>query len=107
MKPEQLKLYNKYKDKDYPTIEFIYIGVDTDGFYCFLYKTESNISFASLEFYNFNPDKIVKDLNLETFINKNGNKFIRDYEWDFYSKESIEESFKPILKDKINNILNR
>ena len=107
MKVEQLKLYNKYKDKDYPTIEFIYIGINKIGYYCFLYKTESNISFLSLERCGLDPDKIVKDLNLETYTNIVGIKYIKNYSWEIYTKVSIENYFKPHLKDKINNILNR
>ena len=107
MKPEQLKLYSKYKDVRSPNREYIYIGIDNEDFYCFLYKTESNISFASLERYGLDPDKIVKDLNLEIGFYSDGDKYIKDYDWQIYLKEHIEIHFKPILKDKLNNILNR
>ena len=108
MKPEQLKLYNKYKNIIYPDIEYIYIGVDKDGFYWFLYKVENVESLVStLKHFALNPDKIIKDLNLKTFINKYGNKYIKGYDWEFYAQKQIETYFKPHLKDKINNIINR
>ena len=106
MKPEQLKLYNKYKNINYPTIEFIYIGI-TNNHYIFLYKNEIiNLSFSNLNVYGLNPDKIAKDLNLE-IVKKYGNKYITCYYLLSYSKEYIETNLKPILKDKLNNILNR
>mgnify|MGYP007100077850 CR=1 FL=1 len=107
MKPEQLKLYNKYKNINYPTIEFIYIGI-TNNHYIFLYKNEIiNLSFSNLNVYGLNPDKIAKDLNLETFIDGYGIKSIKNYSWEIYTKESIEKYFKPHLKDKLKNIINR
>ena len=77
MKSEQLKLYNKYKYKN---------------------------NFISKQFIvqrNLNFDQIVKDLNLE--LNENGN--IKDYEWIWLYKEYLQD-LKPILKDKLINLLN-
>ena len=108
MKVEQLKLYNKYKNTSFPDIEYIYIGIDSENYYSFLIKEKNeNISYAMLIAYDLNPDKIVKDLNLETFIDRYRGKHIKDYNWDIYIKQQIEKYFKPILKDKLNNILNR
>ena len=108
MKVEQLKLYNKYKDIDEKNIEYIYIGVDNYGDYWFIFKNKNNnISFPRLNNYGFNPDKIVKDLNLEIDIDHYGDKYIKGYCWNRCSKQYIETSFRPFLKDKINNIINR
>ena len=108
MKVEQLKLYNKYKDIDKPDKEFIFIGIVNEDYYCFLYKYENyNSLFSRLRRYILDPDKIVKDLNLETGVYSDGNKYIKGYDWICYSKENIEIFLKPLLKDKINNILNR
>ena len=110
MRIEQLKLYNKYKNINInnPNIEYIYIGFDKQNSYCFLYKIEDyNLSFTFLKHYGFEPDKIVKELNLEIFYNKYGDKYIKGYCYNWYKKEKIEKYLKPYLKDKINNILNR
>jgi hypothetical protein len=96
MKVEKLKLYNKYKNINYPDIEFIYIGIDKHKNYCFLFKTNKNLLFSILKSYGFDPDKIVTDLNLETFIKRGGDKCIKGY-WVFYfSKEDIEYGLKSI-----------
>ena len=112
MKIEQLRLYNKYKDIDETNdideknIEYIYIGIDCD--YFFLYKNENSIiSYSLLDYYGFDPNKIIKNLNLETGFYADGNKYITGYDLDFFTKQSVEKYFKPILKDKLNNILNR
>jgi hypothetical protein len=105
-----LKLYNKYKDINNPNTEFIYIGIDNEGDYWFLYKTENanaNTYFAKLKYNGLDPDKIVKELNLETFIYGDSFKFIKGYDYTYCSKEYIEINLKPLLKDKLNNILNR
>mgnify|MGYP006935472601 CR=1 FL=1 len=108
MKPEELKLYNKYKDINNPNRELIYVGINNENYYSFLFKNENfNTTFSYLKYFGLDPDKIVKDLNLETFINEDGNKYIKGYEWEFYVKKRIETYFKPHLKDKINNIINR
>jgi hypothetical protein len=105
MKAENLKLYNKYKHIN--NQESIYIGIGNNGFYWFIYKNNNyNISFSILKRYGFDPEQIVKDLNLETYNNGYGG-YIKEYEWFFFSKEYIETQLKPILKDKLNNILNR
>ena len=107
MKPEQLKLYNKYKDKNYPEIEYIYIGIDSDNeYYWFIYKDECDLFFHTLELYGFNPHKIVNDLNLE-IININNFNYIKGYNWEICPKHFVETNLKPILKDKLNNIINR
>ena len=108
MKVEELKLYNKYKNTERSNTEYIYIGVNNDGFYCFLYKNENSIiSYSLLDYYGFDPNKIIKNLNLETGFYADGNKYITGYDLDFFTKQSVEKYFKPILKDKLNNILNR
>ena len=108
MKVENLKLYNKYKNINYPTIELIYVVIDNENYYTFLYKNQDfDISFSYLKDYGLDLDKIVKDLNIETFINKNGNKLIKGYDVFFYSKEYIKKYLKLILKDKLKNIINR
>ena len=102
-----LKPYNKYKHIDNPNIEYIYIGIDSDNeYYCFLYKSAVNLPFSYLKNRGLNPDKIVKDLNLE-IINEYGEKCIKGCYYLVYSKENVEEYLKPILKDKLNNIINR
>ena len=108
MKPEDLKLYNKYKHINKPNKGLIYIGVDNDGDYWFLYKNKDhNSSFSYLKVYGLNPDKIVEDLNLETFIYGDGIKCIKGYEYEYYSITNIKMYLKPILKDKLKNIINR
>jgi hypothetical protein len=106
MKVKELKLYNKYKNINNPNKELIYIGI-SNNYYFFLYKTVYNTSFSFLKRYGFDPDKIVNDLSLETFIHKNGNKYIKGYDYAFYLKEHIEIYFKQHLKDKLKNIINR
>ena len=104
----KLKLYNKYKHINFPNMEFIYIGIDSEDLYWFLIKDKnSNTSFLMLKGYGFDPDKIVKDLNLEIGVYSNDDKYIKDYNWRLYSKKNIEIHFKPILKDKLKNIINR
>ena len=106
MKVEDLKLYNKYKNIYFSTIEFIYIGIDNKNKYWFLYKNEDCIlKFSTLK--RFDPDKIVKDLKLKTYIDIYGKKYIEGYGYTFYSKKHIKQYFKPILKDKLKNIINR
>ena len=108
MKPQDLKLYNKYKHINNSDTGYIFIGVDDENDYWFLYKDQDfDISFYYLKDYGLDPDKIVNNLNLETFIDEDGYKYIKGYNYVFYTKDYIEEFFKPILKDKINNILNR
>jgi hypothetical protein len=104
----ELKLYGKYKHINNPDKEFIYIGNDNDSDYWFLYKNENSIiSFSSLKDYGFNPSQIIKDLNLEIIIDGSGNKYIKEYKYIFYSKQQIEINLKPLLKDKLKNIINR
>ena len=108
MKVEQLKLYNKYKHIDNPNIEYIYVGIDNQNKYWFLYKSKDfNLWFSTLKDYGLDPDKIVKDLNLEICFNEYGEKYIKGYYFTFCTKEEFEIYFKPILKDKLNNIINR
>jgi hypothetical protein len=117
MKVKQLKLYNKYKDiGDTPNKEFIYVGVDNENDYCFLFKNKDNhgdididTAISTLNHYGLDPDKIVNDLNLETFIKYDNDlyKYIKGYDILFCKKEYIENYLKPILKDKLNNIINR
>ena len=109
MKIKELKLYNKFKYINVSNKEFIYIGNgDNNYFYWFIYKNNNyNISFSLLKRYGFDPDKIVKELNLETGFDVYGNKYIKGYCFTFYSKQQIEKYVKPLLKDKLNNIINR
>ena len=113
MKVKQLKLYNKYKDiGDTPNKEFIYIGVDNENDYCFLFKNKDNhgdidAPISTLNHYGFDPNKITKNLNLEIDIDNDGYKYIKGYDIIWYEKEEIEKYLKPILKDKLNNIINR
>jgi hypothetical protein len=107
MKPEDLKLYNKYRDIREPNIEYIYIGIDNTNNYCFLFKSENCATRQStLKRLGFNIDKIIKNLNLETFINFNHVRYIEKYDWATFKKNEIN-FFKPHLKDKLYNILNR
>jgi hypothetical protein len=96
MKVKDLKLYGKYKDIRFPNREYIYIGISNRDEYWFLYKNEGdNTTSLTLIYYGFNPKQIVKNLNLETFINYNG-KYIKDYDRNYLSKEEIEKYIKPI-----------
>jgi hypothetical protein len=105
MKVEELKLYNKYESIFNPSKKLIYIGIYNDK-YIFLYKNTLSISFNNLKRAGFDPEQIVKDLNLQTEVSK-GKSFIKGYFWVNYSKEQIESFFKPMLKDKLKNIINR
>ena len=108
MKIKELKLYSKYKDINKPNIELIYIGNENDNYYWFLYKhNNGNSSFSILKRYGFDPDKIVKDLNLGICFDKYGFKYIKECKYRYQSKKYIETNLKPILKDKLKNILNR
>ena len=91
MKAEELKLYNKYKHINYPNREYIYVGFDEQNSYCFLYKNKKyNTSFSTLKYRGLNPDKIVKDLNLEIIIDEYCEKHIKEYDYFWYKKEIIE-----------------
>ena len=108
MKLEELKLYSKYKNINNPNIEYIYIGIDKDDGYWFLYKYENTKTyFSTLKRYGFDSDKIVNDLNLEIVVYSSDNKYIKGYDWKYCTKQHIEKHFKPILKDKLKNIINR
>ena len=72
MKPEELKLYQKYKWLEEPT-EYIYIGKNTQN---------------NIYYFLFSHNPINNILTKEFFIERNLN-------------------FKPILKDKLKNIINR
>ena len=107
MKPEELKLYNKYKHINDSNTEFIYIGNDNENYYWFLYKNEDhNLWFSTLNSYGFDPNQIVEELNLE-IIDINDIKYIKGYIWNIFSKKEVENYLKPNLKDKLNNIINR
>ena len=109
MKIEQLKLYNKYIDIE-DNIEYIYIGIGNNNYYCFLYKNENHKQwFSTLNSYGFDSNEIVKELNLEIIdINVvNVIKYIKGYSLNCFSKKEVENYLKPILKDKLKNILNR
>ena len=107
MKVEDLKLYNKYKDIREPNRILIYIGIDHEDDYIFLYKNENvEITCLTLKLLGFNPDKIAEDLNLE-IIDGSGNKYIKKIIWTHHTKKSIEQYVKPLLKDKLKNIINR
>ena len=109
MKIEQLKLYYKYKHIEKPKKELIYVGIDINHRYWFLFKRDNyQILFSDLKRLGLNPDKIIKNLNLETGFDVYGNKYIKGY-WlrIYYTKDYIELYFKPILKYKLKNILNR
>jgi hypothetical protein len=109
MKIEQLKLYFKYKHIEKPKKELIYVGIDINNRYWFLFKSDNyKISFSDLKRLGLNPDKIIKNLNLETGFDVYGDKYIKGYWWCFYyTKDYIELSFKQHLKDKLKNIINR
>jgi hypothetical protein len=114
MKVEELKLYNIYKDIDETNdideknIEYIYIGITNDNYYWFLYKNENSIiSYSLLDHYGFDPNKIIKNLNLETGFYVDGCKYITGYDLDFFTKQSVEKYLIPNLKDKLKNIINR
>jgi hypothetical protein len=97
MKVEDLELYGTYKNTRNLKKELIYIGIGNNGFYFFIYKNENaNASFLYLKYFGLNPDKIVNELNLEIYFNKNGDKFIKGYDWISYSKEYIEIYLKPL-----------
>ena len=97
-----LNLYQKYKYLNWKT-EYIYIGEKNKNNLYFLYKDEN--CYTRKQFFinrNLNFDQIVKDLNLE--LNKNGD--IKNYDWACFGEEQLED-FRPILKDKLKNLLNR
>ena len=108
MNLNKLKLYNKYKNINFPNKELIYIGVDNENDYWFLYKYENtNAYFSTLKYNGFDTDKIAKELNLEIFIDRCDDKYFNGYYFGWYKKEYIEINLKPILKNKLNNIINR
>ena len=108
MKIKELKLYYKYKNINIPNTEYIFIGIDNKNYYWFIYKNEIfDTPFSFLNNYDFDSEQIVNALNLETSFDEDGEKCIKGYEWEIYSEENVETNFKPILKDKLNNIINR
>jgi hypothetical protein len=113
MKAEELKLYGKYKNTNiykntsFPDIEHIFIGTDKHNWYWFLFKENKDTKLSRLKYVGLDPDKIVKDLNLETFINENGEECIKGYYRCCVGENYLELYFKPILKDKLKNIIKR
>ena len=101
MKPEELKLYQKYKYKDWEE-EYIYIGNSKKYFY-FLYKRKNlTLPREILSERNFDIQQTIKDLNLE--LNEDGE--IKDYYLNWFIVEEIK-NLKPSLKERLQNILNR
>jgi len=105
MKPEELKLFNKYKHINIPDKELIYIGIDKrDGDHIFLYKSDS-INYEDLngfkyhcEFWEFTNELyqtlIVKINNIEIY-------------YHYYSNNYRLREIKPFLRRKLKNIMNR
>jgi hypothetical protein len=102
MKAEELKLYNKYSRKEYDE-EFIYIGMVEQDYY---FLTKNNVGSNVIEYKHtiislgFNYDLIEEKV-------KKLNYCIEDLYIGYDNIDSVERYFKPILKDKLNNILNR
>ena len=110
---EEYKLYQKYttdenSDSDFKNNEeYIFIGMSKTPNYWFLYKSNSkvvtNLTLNLETFTHFGLDffKIIKDLNLEKNI-------VNNELYGYYVKTtSTNPNLKPLLKDKLKNILNR
>jgi len=112
---EEYKLYQKYTtDKNSKSDfkknkEYIFIGMSKTPNYWFLYKSDSevvtnlNLTLNLETFTHFGLDffKIIKDLNLEKNV-------VNNKLHGFYAKTTLTNpNLKPILKDKLKNILNR
>ena len=102
MKPEQLKLYNKYSREEYNE-EFIYIGIVNQDYY---FLTKNNVGSKVIKYKNtiinlgFNYGLIEENV-------KKLNYCIEDLYIGYDNIESVKRYYKPILKDKLYNILNR
>ena len=102
MKPEKLKLYNKYKFINDPDRELIYVGIDKrDGDHIFLYKSNNN-------YENLNNFKYYCNCwgftNYQTLIVNINN--IENYYHMYFNYNNIKY-IKPCLKFKLKNIMNR
>jgi hypothetical protein len=109
---EEYKLYQKYttdenSDLDFKkNKEYIFIGMSKTPNYWFLYKSNSefvNLNMSLKTFTHFGLDffKIIKDLNLEKNV-------VNDELYGYDVKTTLTNpNLKPILKDKLKNILNR
>ena len=113
MKAEELKMGNKYK---FPKLKnnFIYIGYNQDEEnYIFLFQVNKSkydnyedLRVSKLKRCNIDTNQIIKKLKLEKYIDIDGFEKIRDYDYIEFSKKTISQ-VKPLLKDKLNNIINR
>lgn len=103
MKPEQLKIYNKYEYID-DSKEYIYIGYcKANKFYFFLTPKNNTPGNAQInvisELLNLDIKQVLSKLNF-----KHNNKYFEEYVWD--TKYDIN-NLKVNLKNKFKNILNR
>ena len=103
MKPEKFILYNKYKNINFPNKEFIYIGYNKKNKeYWFLSNNNHEGRFALLrviEELDLNLKEVLFKLNFEY-----NNDFFQNHYWLSFKDVN---NFKPLLNDKLKNILNR
>jgi hypothetical protein len=104
MKLEELKIYNRYKHINIPNEEFIYIGFNKLNNLCF-FLIPKNTEYGNAqinvisEALNLDVKQVLSKLNF-----KHNNYYFEEYIW--HITYDINK-FKPILKDKLKNILNR
>jgi len=102
MKPEQLKIYNIYKNINFPNKEFIYIGYNKKNKDYWFLSSNYGDEYALLcviEELDLNLKEVLSKLNFE-----HNNDFFQNHYWLSFKDVN---NFKPLLKDKLKNILNR
>ena len=108
MKPEKFILYNKYKHIDYPNKELIFVAFDkTDSRKpcMFLFKDESDEVYSLSKSWNIDFS-FLEDLNIPILREDVSYITISGYSYIWPLASSLKD-FKPILKDKLKNILKR
>jgi len=108
MKPEKFILYNKYKDIDFPNKELIFVAFDkTDSRKpcLFLFKDKPNNVCDFSKHWNIDFS-FLDNLNIPILGECVSYITISGYSYIWPLALSLKD-FKPLLKDKLKNILNR
>ena len=117
MKTKDLKLYNEYLVLNPNPFYFYkqpayFIGISNKKQYCFLYIIKNKnrqALFYNLSLRGFDPNKIVKELNLQEFVGINNLDYQTIFEHKLFehSEDFVKKYIFLDLKDKLNNIINR